>query len=341
LTGGAAPGAAPACSREPEQLALFEGLGRVDVSGLRRERAAIAEARRSVATRRAYAADWSDFAAWCAMAGRPSLPASSDTVGLYLVHLGRRGLSVSTIGRRCAAISAVHLAGGDASPIDADVREVLCGLRRKLGVRPLHAKAAVGLAELRRMLEACPRDLVGVRDRALLLLGFAGGFRRSELAGLDLADVEVTKPGLVVRLARSKTDQEGAGREVGIHRGRRVLTDPVRALEAWIVERGRWPGPLFCPVVRLRRDRGVAVRHRRMAAATVALVVKSAAVRAGLDASVYAGHSLRAGCATVAAELGRDAQAIMGRTGHRSEAMVRRYVRHGSLFAVDPLAGAL
>jgi integrase len=187
------------------------------------------------------------------------------------------------------------------------------------------------------VVEACPEGALGARDRALLLLGFASSLRRSELAALQVSDVEEVRQGLVVRLARSKTDQTGAGRELGVHRGSHGVTCPVRALVRWLVERGRWPGPLFCTV----DSRRGAVLHRAMTGASIATAIKAACVRAGLDPSRYAGHSLRAGCATAASANGASELAIMGRTGHRSVAMVGRYVRHGSLFAVDPLEGVL
>jgi site-specific recombinase XerD len=219
-----------------EQLRLFEfGL---DLTSLRMERAAISERRRSHNTRRAYRADWADFCGWCGSAGRPWLPAIADTVGLYLVDLARAGRLVSTIERRCSAIAYYHLAGGYPPPISDDVREVLYGLRRKLGTEPPNRKVALSVDDLRLVLRSVPDDVWGVRDRAVLLLGFASGLRRSELSALDLADVRVEPAGLVVHVGRSKTDQEGAGREVGVHRGKHRLTDPVRAVEAWIRERG-------------------------------------------------------------------------------------------------------
>lgn len=186
------------------------------------------------------------------------------------------------------------------------------------------------------MVGALPDGPRGARDRAVLLFGFASGLRRSELAVLDLVDVSSEAAGLVVQVWRSKTDQEGAGRVVGVHRGVRRATCPVRAVEAWLVERGPWPGPLFCRV-----SAGGTVQRGRLSGASVAAVVKRAAERIGLDPARYGGHSLRAGCATAAAAGGASDTAIMGRTGHKSVAMVERYIRHGSLFAVDPLRGCL
>jgi integrase len=318
-----------------EQLRLFDS--GVDVAALRIERAAITERRLSVNTRRAYRADWADFLRWCDSAGRAPLPASTDTVCLYLVGQARAEKLVATIERRCSSIAFEHLRVGARSPINEDVREVLYGLRRKLGVAPVNAKVALSVDDLRAVLRATPEDVWGVRDRAVLLLGFASGLRRSELSALDLASVRFEPAGLVVTVARSKTDQEGLGREVGVHRGRHRLTDPVGAVTAWIRERGNWPGPLF-PIIDVNTG---AISRRRVSGHGLAEVVQSAVKRAGLDPARYGGHSLRAGCATAAAANGASDLAIMRRTGHSSVAMVGRYVRHASVFAVDPLAGVL
>lgn len=237
---------------------------------------------------------------------------------------------------RGPSIAAFHGQAGRASPIGDDVRELLACIRRRVGVAPKHAKAALSLGDLRRMVDACGRSDGGVRDRAVLLLGFASGLRRSELSALDLVDVAEVRAGLVLQLRKSKTDQEGRGRELGIPRGRRGATCPVRAVNAWLGHRGDEPGPFF---VRLSIDG--ALTRERLSPAGVASVVQRLAAAIGLNATRYAGHSLRAGLATAAAELGASDRAIMSRTGHRSSEMVGRYVRHGSLFAADPLRCAL
>ena len=326
--------AAPAA----EQLWLFGGAdgGSVDLAGLRKERAAMAEGHRARNTELAYKCDWKDFAGWCGRAGVCPLPCASETLQLYLIDLARRGRSYSTAARRAAAVAAQHAAGGHRSPLDVDVREVLAGLGRRLGTAPKHAKLALTPEDLARLVSACPDGPRGRRDRALLLVGFASSLRRSELAALQLADVDQVGPGLVIRLPRSKTDQAGAGREIGVHRGQRDLTCPARALAAWLVDRGAWPGPLFAFV-----DFHGSVVHRPMTHRSIAIAIKDACARVGLDPARYAGHSLRAGCATAASANRADTLAIMARTGHKSVEMVGRYVRHANLFTVDPLAGVL
>ena len=319
----------------PEQLRLFEfGL---DLEVLRMERGALRARRWSENTRAAYASDWRGFAAWCDEAGKLALPATADTLGLHLVSMMRAGRLPATIGRRATAVASHHLVAGYASPLTADVREVLSGIGRKLGTEQRHAKAALSVEDLRLMLPACGDGARGARDRAVLLLGFASGLRRSELAGLDLADAGRRPEGLLLRISRSKTDQSGVGRALGVFRGHHRSTCPVRAFDAWVEERGEWAGPLF---PRLTTP-GDAVTHKRMSGDAVGVVVQSAARRAGLDPSKYGGHSLRAGCATAAAAAGASDLAIMARTGHKSLAMVGRYVRPASVFALDALAGVL
>jgi integrase len=177
------------------------------------------------------------------------------------------------------------------------------------------------------MVEATDVGLIGLRDRALILLGFAGAFRRSELVGLDLGDCAFGKDGLTITLRRSKTDQDGEGRRIGIPFGSNPQTCPIRLLEAWIEQAGITAGPLFRSVSRHGQ-----VQAARLSGIDVARIVKKRAVRAGLDAAKYAGHSLRAGHATSAAISGASERSIMNQTGHRSVQMVRRYIREGSLF---------
>jgi integrase len=331
-----ATSSAAVLSRDPEQLTLFEG--GVDLAALRRERSELAERLRSDNTRRAYAEDWADFAAWCEAAGRRSLPALGDTVSLYLVSLARapRSLSVATLKRRLSGIAAAHLAAGVASPCGKDVYEVLAGCRRRFG-RPRDCKEALAVGDLRKVLAVCGDGARGARDRAILLLGFASACRRSELAALDLGDVVVGDAGVLVRIRQSKTDQLFQGQQVGVHRGSFPETCPVAALSAWLVERGSWPGPLFCFV---DRRTGV-VRRRPIRVWTVADVLKRCAAEAGLDPAIYAGHSLRAGCATAASANDASDLAIQRRTRHRSLGVLADYIRHGKAFVADPLAGVL
>ena len=188
-------------------------------------------------------------------------------------------------------------------------------------------KAAALTDDIRAMVSATDTGLIGTRDRAMILLGFAGAFRRSELIGLDVADCDFGKDGLTITLRRSKTDQDGVGRKIGIPYGSNPDTCPVRTVQAWMEQSAITTGPLFRSITRHGR-----LRPGRLAGIDVARVVKKLAKRAGLDASKYAGHSLRAGHATSAAIAGASERSIMNQTGHRSVQMVRRYIRTGNLF---------
>jgi site-specific recombinase XerD len=322
--------------REPEQLNLFGFGGGVDLVALRKRRAELAAHAQAENTRRGYASDWGIFETWCERAGRAPLAATSDTVQLYLVGLAARGLLPATMERHAAAIAARHAAAGFRSPVDVDVREVLMGLRRELGAAHPHAKAALSIDDLRVMLARLPEDARGARDRALLLVGFASGLRRSEVAALDLADVRFERRGVLLLLDRCKTDQEGKGRCVGVHKGKHRETCPVRALRAWLVERGAWPGALFCFI-----DSHGALVRRHMTGQAVNTAVKSAARAAGLDVARIGAHSLRAGLVTAAGSNGVGTLAIMARTGHHDAKIVQAYMRPQTALAVDPLAGLL
>jgi len=296
---------------------------------------AYARASKAPNTVRAYRSDLADFTMWCTDHQLTPIPATPETVALYITALAEAGAKPSTIQRRLSALSQAHqLSGHEPSPTQSPiVRTTMAGIRRTLGMAPAQ-KAAVVTAELRLLLAVTPDDtLAGLRDRALLLIGFAGGFRRGELVALDVEDVEETEDGLRIGIRRSKTDQEGEGREVGIPRGQKSETDPVRALRAWRAAACVDTGPLFRPV-----NRHDTVRNCRLSAEGAAGIVKRAAERAGLDPTRYAGHSLRSGLATSAAASGAPERAIMRQTGHRSVEMVRRYIRTGSLFQENAAA---
>jgi site-specific recombinase XerD len=285
-------------------------------------------AAKAPSTLRAYRSDWEHFVRWCQQHTLSALPATAETVALYLTALSATHRP-ATMTRRLTAITKAHQIAGHSSPATMQqpaVSETLKGIRRTLGTAQ-RAKAPLLTADVRRMIDGLPDTVAGCRDRALLLLGFAGGFRRSELAALDVEDVVTKDDGLVVKLRRSKTDPEGQGRDVGIPYGSNPSTCPVRAWHAWKTAAGISQGALF---------RGID-RHGRLGAVrlhkdSIGLIVKRAAEAAGLDPALYAGHSLRAGLATQSYLNGAGELAIMRQTGHRSLAMVRRYIRDGSLF---------
>ena len=286
-------------------------------------------------TRRAYAADWAAFQAWCAARGVAALPADPATVAAYLAGMADAGRKVSSIERALAGIAHGHRAAGQPwQKGHAGVREVVKGIRRRLGVAPSQ-KVPVTDDELRAIVAALDDSPAGLRDRALLLVGWFGAFRRSEIVALVVADVTFAPEGLIVHLRRSKTDQEGQGAAKGLPYAGDPALCPVRALRAWLAVAGQ-EGPVFRSV-----DKRGRIGVRALTGAAVALIVKRAVERAGLDSERFAGHSLRAGFATTAARKGRDLAGIMRQTGHKSERVARAYVRHASLFTANAAAGLL
>ena len=277
-------------------------------------------------TLRGYRADWRHFCSWCGQNHLEALPATAEAVAAYIAECAQR-LKVGSIQRRLNAMAEAHKAMGLSSPTSAAiVRSTLKGIKRTLGTAP-DQKAPALTDDIRAMVEATDPGLIGLRDRALILLGFAGAFRRSELTATNLDDLDFTRNGLTVTLRRSKTDQEGAGRKIGIPYGSNPETCPVRTLTAWLEQSGITNGPVFRSL-----NRHGKVLPQRLAPGDVARVVKKLAARAGLNPAAYAGHSLRAGHATSAAASGASERSIMNQTGHRSVQMVRRYIREGSLF---------
>jgi site-specific recombinase XerD len=277
-------------------------------------------------TLRGYQTDWRAFCAWCEVQQVCPMPATPETVAAFIAECASR-LKVGSVQRRLNAIAEAHKAVGLDSPThNAMVTNTMKGIRRTKGTAPAQ-KAATLIDDIRAMVDATDAELIGLRDRALVLLGFAGAFRRSELVGLSVDDCAFGKDGLTVTLRRSKTDQAGAGRKIGIPYGSNPETCPVRNLQSWIEQAGISGGPLFRSI-----NRHGQVQPGGLAGIDVARVVKKLADRAGLDAAKYAGHSLRAGHATSAAIAGASERSIMNQTGHRSVQMVRRYIRDGSLF---------
>jgi integrase len=225
------------------------------------------------------------------------------------------------------AIAEAHKVAGLDSPTHTGiVRNTMKRIRRTLGTAPVQKPPAF-TGDIRAMLEAAGDGAIGARDRALILLRFAGAFRRSELVGLNVEDCVFGKEGLTVTLRRSKTDQDGAGRKIGIPYGSNPETCAVRTIQPWMEQAGINAGPVLRSI-----NRHGQVQPRRLSGIDVARMVKKLVERGGLDSAKYAGHSLRAGHATSAAIAGASERSIMNQTGHRTVQMVRRYIRDGSLF---------
>ncbi len=289
-------------------------------------------------TLRAYAHDWAHFTGWCARMQSTAMPARPETVILYLTDLSSTA-KMSTLARRVATISQAHQAAGLESPTHRSaVRLFLRALRRDKagqGSRSEPKRAILG-TELARMVQAIPATPRGKRDRAVLLLGFLGALRRSELVALDTSDIEFMETGLVLHLRRSKTDPEGKGEKRGVPKARDSALCAVHAVREWLAAAGIAAGPLFRPL-----DRGSNVGPGRLSDRTVVRIVKRYAAAAGIDAAEVAGHSLRSGLATTAAYAGKSERAIMNQTGHKSVQTVRQYIRTGSLFRENAAEGLL
>lgn len=279
-------------------------------------------------TQAAYISDLAHFQRWGG-----SIPASDAKVAEYIAAHAR-DLSAATLQRRMASISKAHQTRALPNPTRSElVLATLRGIRRSHG-RPQREACPLLRDDLLMVLDAMGNRLKDVRDQALLLIGFAGGLRRSELVGLDVADIEHVRQGIILHLPRSKTDQEGNGQKIGIPHGR-TRWCPVSALGAWLPVSGITEGAVFRPV-----DRHGSIRHARLSGEAVSLVVRERVAAAGLDPTRYTGHSLRSGLATSAAQAGVPTWRIRAQTRHASDMMLQRYIRDGELF-VNNAAGAI
>jgi len=286
----------------------------------------------SANTQRAYAADWRDFQGWCDQVGATALPASANTLAMYLTAKAAT-VSVATLARRMSAIRTAHETVGQQAPASGALKAVWAGIRRAHG-RPPEPKRAMMTTDVREAVQSLPNGLAGLRDRALLLIGFAAALRRSELAAISLEGEDATavqarfvSGGLEIHLHRSKADQEGRGAVVAIPHGSRLETCPVRALADWIAAAGITSGTVFRAV-----DRWGNVSDQAMTPQAVAHVVKAGAKRIGLDPAAFGGHSLRAGLATSAAANDAPAHVIMEHMRHARFDTTKRYIRQAERF---------
>jgi integrase len=284
------------------------------------EVAAYVQAGIAPATKRAYRADLNHFEAWGG-----TIPATDAEVAAYLADHAAL-LKVSTLTRRLAAISIAHDARDLPNPVRTPlVRATMRGIRRERGAAQRQARPLVR-EELFVVLAAMGDRLKDLRDKALLLLGFAGGLRRSELIAINCNDLERTQLGVILTIRRSKTNQEGVGRKIGVPFGRTVYC-PISALEIWLNAAQIEAGPVFRPV-----DRHGRTCASRLSGEAVSLIVRDQMAAAGFDPTGYSGHSLRAGFATSATRAGVSTFKIRQQTGHASDTMLSRYVRDGELF---------
>jgi len=288
-------------------------------------------------TRRAYASTWRKFSRWCAVFDIDPTIAPPHSVALYLAELVREGKKVSTIDRHLAAICKIQvLAGTDNPRTHPGLKMMMQGIRRKLGMAQDRVDA-ITPDQLRSMVEHLPDTPVWklrrIRNAAILNLGFAGAFRRSEVVSLNVSDITVVEEGFRIQLRHSKVDQEGKGRAVGIPYGSVLRTCPIRSIEMWLQVSGLCDDePLF---VQTTPTGGLT--RARLSGRAVARIVQQAAKGADLHYR-FAGHSLRSGLVTAAVKAGKPIHSIQAQTGHTSVNVLLRYVRDDSLFTDNAAA---
>ncbi|ORI22043.1 hypothetical protein BH686_16730 [Rhodococcus erythropolis] len=303
------------------------------------------EVRRSKHTRRAYASDTQHFNHWCERRQLISMPAAESTLIGYLLYWGDPSstrqdpdqiLKATTLNRRIAGIKAAHSAANAPWPTSShhgdDLVQATLDCIAVLQKSGRTSARALTIRKLHAVVGGLPLTSHGIRNQALLLTGFFGAFRRSELVNLDLADLTFSDgdgpdldEGMILQIRFSKTDQKAAGRDVYINFGSNPFVCPVRSMRRWIELRGDEPGPLFTNIW----SNGVG-NSRRLSPNSVTSVLKAALSAIGDDPSSYSAHSLRSGFATAAAKAGVPARLIKQQTGHRSYEMVDRYVQDGS-----------
>ena len=278
---------------------------------------------KAINTLRAYKADYKDFAFFCSKNNFQSMPIQPKIMALYLTHLSKTS-KYSTLKRRLASISVLHKMKGHyidtKHPI---IMENLMGIKRVNGSNQKGKKPLL-INDLKVLIEAIhqsnEKDKRKIRDKSLILIGFSGGFRRSELVDIEYEDIDFVKEGVKIFVKRSKTDQSGEGMTKAIPYFENENFCPVKALKKWIEEADLKEGKIF-----------------NISDKSVALIIKKYADYAGLEAHRYAGHSLRSGFATSTAESGAEERNIMAMTGHKSTEMVRRYIKEANLFKNNAL----
>ena len=273
-------------------------------------------------TLRAYQADFKDFSSFCVKNGFNPIPTEPKIIALYLTHLSSFS-KFSTLKRRIASIKVVHrLKGHYIDTKHPIITENIMGIKRKLGVKQTSKKPILinDLKKIINVIDEEKNEFKKYQNKALILIGFAGGFRRSELVSIEYEDVDFVAEGVKITVTKSKTDQTGIGLTKAIPYFENKTYCPVLSLKKWIEYSDIRNGKIF-----------------KVSDKTVALTIKKYASIAGLDNSKYAGHSLRSGFATSTAEIGADERSIMAMTGHKTTQMVRRYIQEANLFKNNAL----
>ena len=286
-------------------------------------------------TLRAYKSDFKDFGNFCYKHGLNSLPTEPKIISLYLTHLSKNS-KISTLRRRLVSISMVHkLKGHYLDTKHPIIIENLLGIRRvkgsiQKGKKPLlinHLKSIINVINEQKI-----DEIKKLRDKSIILIGFGGGFRRTELISIDHEDLEFTSEGLKIIIKKSKTDQIGEGMTKGIPYFNNEIYCPVKNLQKWLKISKINSGPIF-----RRFSKGLSLTEKRLTDQSVVLLIKEYLKLAGIENKNFSGHSLRSGFATVAAESGADERSIMAMTGHKTTEMVRRYIKEANLFKNNAL----
>ena len=282
-------------------------------------------------TVRAYKSDFHDFGLFCTKNGFKSIPTDSKIVSLYLTYLSSKDVKISTIRRRIVSIGVIHkIKGHYLDTKHPAIIENLMGIKRRKGVKQ-KAKKPLLINDLKQIINVINKendpDIRKLRNKTLLLIGFAGGFRRNELVSLDVEDAEFVFEGVKISVKKSKTDQFGEGFVKGIPHFENSIYCPVTSLKRWLNISKIKQGPIFT-----RFSKGSKITRARLTDQSVALIIKEYLFKAGIDNKNYSGHSLRSGFATSAAEAGAEERSIMAITGHKSTEMVRRYIKEANLF---------
>ena len=287
-------------------------------------------------TIRAYKSDFNDFGAFCSKHGFKSLPTEPKILALYLTYLSNKDAKISTLRRRLVSISMIHKHKGHYLDTKHPVIiENLMGIKRKKGSiqkgkKPLlinHLKAIIKVID-----EDKSEEIKKIRDKTIILTGFGGGFRRTELISIDYDDLEFVSEGLKITLRRSKTDQFGEGMVKGLPYFSNTKYCPVFHLKKWLELSKIKDGPIF-----RRFAKGSLLTKHRLTDQSVVLIIKRYLEVAGIDNKNFSGHSLRSGFATVSAESGADERSIMAMTGHKTTQMVRRYIKEANIFKNNAL----
>ena len=280
----------------------------------------------SESTRRAYTNDLTIFARWCQAKQIDPIHCDAGVIANFLADQASKGISPSTLNRRIAAIKYAHEARGFQSPtLDKLVSSTLKGIKRNRQQPPRQKQAATAEKIITMLAHCDTTTLIGKRDKALLLIGFAGAFRRSELGALTVDDVFVTDEGLRVNVRQSKTDQEAQGQQIAIPDGKMQVVD---VLFDWLDHAGIFEGYVF----RGFYKGGKTTRTNKLSGQAVADIVKTYALKSGFNPAEFAGHSLRSGFVTSAAENGANLFKIMDVSRHKSVQTIREYVRHAEAF---------